>query len=245
MCLLCILYNTRHITSTSKQHQHQQHSDPIAIRLDATPCDTTRCTARDNGALTLPAARVKHQEQAAVTGMTVSDEVDSCGSTSRELVLAWRACVPVLAGQLGLAWLASRLDGLRVWVGDNVWLRCYDDRCTPSTATSKRHPNPADQCKSILYPRLEVSCWPRRCCRALAALLLAVPCCTLHPVCSALLLSSPARPVVHSQLGNTGTPRGSLQRRTHGTGGAVVLHNCGTLRVFREWSGFPRTAIVA
>lgn len=78
-----------------------------------------------------------------------------------------------------------------VRVADNVWQRCCDDRCRPSTATPKRHPNPADQCKSILYPRLESSCCYHSrllpCCRALAALLL---CCAV--LSSARLFSSQA-----------------------------------------------------
>lgn len=126
------------------------------IRYDALP-STVCATWCGDGALTLPAARVKHQEQAAATAMTVSDEARWCGSTLPRGLLAG--------------------PGMTRVVG-NGWLRCCDDRCRPSTATSKRHPNPADQCKSIPNPRLESCCChashafflPPRCCRALAAL---------------------------------------------------------------------------
>lgn len=131
-----------------------------------------------DGALTLPAARVKHHEQAAATAMTVSDEVDSCGSSPR----------PLLAGP-GLPGTTRVID--------HGWLRCCDDRCRPSTATSKRHPNPADQCKSILNPRLESSCCHNatlllpaplpRCCSSCAvlhwsAMFISSPCPSTHPL---------------------------------------------------------------
>lgn len=159
---MCLLYCTY-----EQPHQHQRQGDPIAIRRDAIRYDALPaavCATRRWGA-DPPRARVKHQEQAAVTAMTVSDEVDSCGRTSRAL----------LAGLAGLAGWSGPARQARVV--DNGWLRCCDDRCRPSTATSKRHPNPADQCKSILNPRLESSCChnatvllPERPCRAAAFL---------------------------------------------------------------------------
>lgn len=82
MCLLCILYCTMY----TDEHRQIARTSSTAIRLRSVlmrrgAIRQTRCTARHDGAPTLPEARVKHQEQAAVTAMTVSDEVDSCGST--------------------------------------------------------------------------------------------------------------------------------------------------------------------
>lgn len=116
---MCLIYCTN---EQRQVRQHQYQCDPIAIRRDSMRCntvqyDTIRCTARcrvchpaSNGALTLPPARVKHQEQAAATAMTVSDEAHSCGSTSQrftsQLAASWLGWLGWLDGP-GPGWLTT------------------------------------------------------------------------------------------------------------------------------------------
>lgn len=102
-CIVCVCCTVHTSSSTSA----------IRLRSDAMRYDTMHCplpcAPPNDGALALSAARVKHHEQAAVTTMTVSDEVDSCGSTSQAL-LAWAAGLAGWSGPVRVAgW--STTDG--------------------------------------------------------------------------------------------------------------------------------------
>lgn len=158
---------------------------------------------------------------------------------------------------------------VRAWprVVDNGWLRCCDDRCRLSTATSKRHPNPADQCKSILNPRLESSCCHAAAAHETAAAPLprccfAVPCCTVQ-LCSHFSPGSYAhsstRPLPIREYGEH-MERSIAGRRTQGGSCRLARHIHTSARfcafsVQQLWyclgilrtaiNGFARTAIAA
>lgn len=162
----------------------------------------------------------------------------------------------LLASGLGwmgwLGWLGWLLGPGMDRVVDNGWLRCCDDRCRLSTATSKRHPNPQINANQSSIPDWKVlAATP-----LLPTKLLPRPCRAAALLCRAALVSSVRfsrlahmliHPLVHSPLGNTGSTwnaasqvaghRGALAS-WHDTStpqpGFVLLvyNNCGAARVF-------------
>lgn len=113
LCTVCVCCTVHTSSCTSASTSASTHTRAIRLRSDVMRYDTMHCplpcVPPHDWALTLPAARVKHHEQAAVTAMTVSDEVDSCGSSPRVLL----AGLAGLAGWSGPARVAgwSTTDG--------------------------------------------------------------------------------------------------------------------------------------